>query len=70
VVAMQTASIKAQKPTEEEVEIAEVFAFAPDPAPEAPLTLPATASNLPLVGIGGLFMIAAGLCVRNVARQR
>jgi hypothetical protein len=71
VVAMQTAQIKAQKPTEEEVEVAEVFVVAaPDPEPETPATLPETASNLPLVGLWGLFMVAAGLCVRNVARQR
>ena len=69
VVAMQTTPIKAQKPTEEEVEIAEVFVVAgPDAGPELPATLPATASNLPLIGICGLFLAAAGLCVRNVAR--
>jgi len=70
VVAMQTAPIKAQRPTEEEVEITEVFAVAPDPAPELSATLPETASNLPLTGICGLFRIAVGLCVRNIARQR
>ncbi|MEI9976761.1 MAG: hypothetical protein WDO73_34710 [Ignavibacteriota bacterium] len=59
VVAMRQAPLKAQKPTEEEVEIAEIF-IAPDPAPvPAPAQLPATASMLPLAGALGLLLIGA-----------
>jgi hypothetical protein len=71
VVAMQTTPLKAQKPTEEEVEIAEVFAIQAVPAPDLPATLPTTASNLPLVGVFGLLSIAAGLLLRRaVAKAR
>lgn len=69
VVAMQTAPIKAQTPAENEVEIAEVFALAvqdaPDSAPAAP-QLPATASNLPLFGILGLFCLSGAVGLRLV----
>ena len=47
VVAMKTASLKAQQPTEEEVEIAEVFAVS---------QLPKTTSTLPLIGVLSLGM--------------
>ncbi len=53
VVAMKEAPLKAQQPTEEEVEIAEVF-LAPDAAPQISSRLPNTASPLPLVGLIGL----------------
>ena len=60
VVEMKQASLKAQQPTEEEVEVAEVF-VAPEPAsPSLPETLPTTASSLPLVGLLGLFLFATG----------
>jgi hypothetical protein len=63
VVAMKTAPLKAQQPTEEEVEVAEVFALAAEePAP----LLPATASNLPLIGIVGLLALATAVCLRLV----
>lgn len=69
VVAMKTARLKAQTPSQNEVEIAEVFAAAapdaPQPAPAAP-QLPATASNLPLIGILGLLCLGGGLCLRLV----
>ncbi len=61
VMAMKQAPLKAQQPTEEEVEIAEVFLLAPPPT-EAAASLPQTASPLPLVGLIGLLSLgAAGL---------
>jgi hypothetical protein len=62
VVAMSQAPLKAQKPNEEEVEIAEAFA-APDPG-QLPATLPATGSSLPLIGLFGLLSLAAALGLR------
>jgi hypothetical protein len=66
VIAMRTTPLKAQKPTEEEVELAEVFAVEAVPAPalDLPAELPATASNLPLVGISGLLSLAMALGLR------
>jgi len=55
VVGLRQAPLKAQKPTEEDVEIAEVFV-----AEEmTPATLPATASFTPLIGLIG--MLSLGL---------
>jgi hypothetical protein len=66
--AMQATPLKAQKPTEQEVELAEVFAVeavpAPVPASDLPAELPATASNLPLIGIFGLLSLAMALGLR------
>lgn len=60
VVALREAPLKAQQPTEVEVETAEVF-VAGDPAP-LPATLPTTASAVPLIGLIGLvFLGIAGL---------
>jgi hypothetical protein len=70
VVAMKTAALKAQKPTEEEVEVAEVFAISA-PADQPPSTLPATASDLPLIGAAGLLSLLGAFCLRlAAARQR
>jgi hypothetical protein len=64
VVAMAQAPIKAQKPTEEEVEVAEVFlvpAASPDTT-QLPAVLPTTASPLPLIAlIGFLSLVTAGV---------
>ena len=68
VVAMSQASLKAQKPNEEEVEIAEVF-VAPDPARQLPATLPTTGSLLPLVGLIGLLSVATALGLRFAAKE-
>jgi hypothetical protein len=57
VVELKQAPLKAQKPTEEEVEIAEVFVAQ---APSLPESLPTTASSLPLVGLLGVLSLAAG----------
>jgi hypothetical protein len=54
----RVASLKAQQPTEEEVEIAEVFTT-PVTVDDLPGELPKTASPLPLVGIIGL--LSAGV---------
>jgi hypothetical protein len=63
VVAMKQAPLKAQKPTDEEVEVAEVFEAAP---PELPASLPKTASSLPLVGLIGLVAFGIAGVLRRV----
>jgi hypothetical protein len=67
VVAMSQAPLKAQKPNEEEVEIAEVF-IAPDPA-QPPATLPTTGSSMPLIGLIGLLSLATALGLRLAAAK-
>lgn len=67
VVAMSQAPLKAQKPNEEEVEIAEVF-LAADPA-QLPATLPTTASPLPLIGLIGLCSLAVAFGLRLAAKE-
>ena len=69
--AMKQAPLKAQKPAEEEVAVAEVFT--PPPATQAtaqpPRQLPQTASLLPLVSLCGLLSLAmAGLLRMAQAR--
>ena len=60
VMAMRQAPLKAQQPTEEEVEVAEVF-VSPHPS-SLSSRLPRTASSLPLLGLAGMLMLgAAGL---------
>ena len=63
VVAMKQAPLKAQKPTEEEVEVAEVFLLSPPPAQAS---LPQTASSLPLVGLIGLLAFGTARLLRRV----
>jgi hypothetical protein len=68
---MKQAPLKAQKPAEEEVAVAEVFT--PPPATQAtaqpPRQLPQTASLLPLVSLCGLLSLAmAGLLRMAQAR--
>jgi len=63
VVAMKQAPLKAQKPTEEEVEVAEVFLLSP---PAVPDSLPQTASSLPLVGLIGLVAFGTARLLRRV----
>lgn len=69
-VAMQTAPLKAQKPTEDEVELAEVFTVeqvqVPVSDPASP-QLPATASDLPLVGVIGLLCLATAFALRKAS---
>src|SRR5712692_6473559 len=71
IVAVNQAPLKAQRPTEEEVEIAQVFVAqaAPPPDPPAapaqlPATLPTTGSSLPLIGFVGLLSLGAALGLR------
>jgi len=68
VVAMKQASLKAQKPNEEEVEIAEVFEVPPATA-AIPRELPKTASQLPLVGLLGLLSLTLAICLRFAAAK-
>jgi len=65
VVAMTAAPLKAEKPTQEEVEVAEVFAVTADQADE----LPATASWMPLLGLAGLFSFATAGMLRLAAAR-
>jgi len=67
VVAMSHAPLKAQKPNEEEVEIAEVFVAA-DPG-QLPATLPTTGSPVPLIGLIGLLSLSAALGLRLAAKD-
>jgi LPXTG-motif cell wall-anchored protein len=67
VVAMSQAPLKAQKPNEEEVEIAEVF-VAEGPA-QPPATLPATGSPVPLIGLIGLLSLAAAFALRFAQKE-
>ena len=74
VMALKQAPLKAQKPTEEEVEIAEVFISPPPPAQtqaaaKMPKKLPKTGSPLPLVGLIGLLSLGmAGFLRRTSAK--
>jgi hypothetical protein len=73
VVAMKTAPLVAQKPTEEEVELIEVFAAvetAPEVDQDLPSKLPATGSNLPLVAMIGILSLSAALAVRWAATTK
>jgi hypothetical protein len=67
VLAMKQAPLKVQQPTEEEVEIAEVF---PITAPEVPDSLPKTASSLPLVALIGLLAFATAQLLRCAGANR
>jgi len=81
VVALKRAPVKAEQPTGEEVETTEIFPTPPQllaqnsqPAksdsPAQPASkLPATASELPLVGLLGLVLASAGVLLRFAARR-
>jgi LPXTG-motif cell wall-anchored protein len=60
---MSQALLKAQKPTEEEVEIGEVFLA----AEIAPATLPKTGSSSPLIGLLGLLSLGAAVGLKFAA---
>jgi hypothetical protein len=64
--------LKAQSPNGEELEIAEVF-DAPNTVQTAqaqlPVTLPATGSPFPLIGLVGLFSLGAALGLRFAAAK-
>jgi hypothetical protein len=71
IVAMKQAPLKAQTPTEEELDISEVFVAqaAPPDRPPLPAKLPTTASSLPLIGLIGLLSLAAALGMRLAVRK-
>ena len=70
VVAMRQAPLMAQQPTEEEVDIAEIFlAPPPQPDPGLPAQLPSTASSLPLTGLLGLCLFGVA-CISRFAAVR
>src|SRR5712691_10924424 len=62
IVAMSKGLLKAQKPTEEEVEITEVFVTVAQAG--LPKTLPRTGSPLPFIGLIGLLSLGAALGLR------
>ena len=66
VMEMRQAPLKAQKPTEEEVEISEVFVAQASPTDQLqlPAELPHTGSPLPLIGLVGLLSLVAALGLR------
>jgi hypothetical protein len=72
--AMREAPLKAQQPTEEEVEIAEVFLVAaplPEPDTQAlPDKLPTTATALPLIGLAGTICLGLGGLLKFVLAKQ
>jgi hypothetical protein len=70
VMAMKLAPLKAQMPTEQELEIGEVFAAqAPSDPAQLPAELPKTGSPLALIGLAGLLSLAACLVLRFAAKE-
>ena len=73
VMAMKQAPLKAQQPTEKEVEIAQAFtpppALAPHAAAKTPNRMPRTASPLPLIGLIGLVSLATAGSLRFAASR-
>ncbi len=68
VVEMTRAPIMAIQPTGEEVALAEVVT-APPAVEELAAALPATASNLPLIGLLGLMALLAAFATRTAAKR-
>jgi hypothetical protein len=66
VAALKQAPLKVQQPTEEEIEVSEVFLI-PPPEATLPTDLPKTASELPLLMAIALLSIAAGASLRFAA---
>jgi hypothetical protein len=64
---MKQAPLKAQQPTEEEVEISEAF---PASALELPASLPKTASSLPLVALMGFLALGCARLLRYAGANR
>jgi len=62
---LEQAPIKAVEPSGKEVEVAEAFL----PLPQQPATLPKTASLMPLLALTGMFILAAGIAIRVLAKQ-
>ena len=78
VVALKKAPVKAEQPTGEEVEITDIFPTppqllaqntSPTQSSSPAHKLPATASELPLVGLLGLVLASAGVLLRFAAKR-
>lgn len=65
---LKTAPLKAEQPSEEEIEAAEAFETTA-PNAELPDSLPATASGMPLVGLVGLLSLGAAGTMRFAAAK-
>lgn len=68
VMAMKQAPLKAEKPNQQESEVAEVFTMAPANTP-MPKKLPRTASPMPLIGLLGLLSLGAAGSLRLVSAK-
>jgi hypothetical protein len=71
VLAMKLAPLKVQMPTEEELEIGEVFVAQASPSdqPQLPAELPRTGSPFPLIGLVGLLSLAAAFGLKFAAAK-
>ncbi len=71
VVAMEKAPVKAEQPTGEEVEMAEVITPQPPAAAQTTTAkrLPKTASDLPLLALYGMLMAGVGLGLRLLSKR-
>jgi len=70
VLELSNSELKAQTPTEEEVEITEVFTMmVAAPTDQLPEELPKTASSLPLVGLLGLLSLVTAFALALVKRE-
>jgi hypothetical protein len=70
--AMETAPLRAEKPTGEEVDVAQMFLVSLTPAGQAaelPDTLPTTATPLPLIGLIGLLSLGTAIALRLAAAR-
>ena len=66
---LRNAPVLALEPSGEEVEVAELVTPPPAEIAAAPAVLPKTASPLPLIGLTGLLLIAAGTTLGLVAKR-
>jgi hypothetical protein len=71
VMALKVAPLKAQMPTEEELEIGQVFVAQASPSDptQLPAELPKTDSPLPMIGLVGLLSLATALGLRIAAKE-
>jgi hypothetical protein len=67
IVAIVLAPLKAEEPSGVEVELEKDFPAAEPSAVSLPETLPATASQMPLIGFAGLLALGAAVTLRRVA---
>jgi hypothetical protein len=71
VMAMKQAPLKVQMPTEQELEIGDVFVAQASPSdqPQLPAELPKTGSPLALIGLVGFLSLATALGLRFAAKE-